>query len=462
MAYPVIKFHNYLFVYLLLISPLSHLFTSNVNAQSLLETENSLVAQLIPQEGQLIYDREYPVIGYSTRMPEDPVAKLQQAISNGTQSLSYTAPHGFLNDLLRALKIDIESQVLVYSDTSLNVGAIRANNPRAIYFNDETYIAWVPESDSIEIASLDPNLGPVFYILNQNENNNMGVVRDSGLCLRCHDSLTLSGGGVPRFIIGSGYTNFTGSLVSHEGWILTKQETPLRFRWGGWYVTGNHGEQVHLGNIVVKKPEDLQDLESLRIGNLDNIAGFINPENYLTTFSDIDALMVMEHQLQIQNLITRVNYDVRKSLYENAIKNGVSNSTIPDIDQANINNIIEPLVLAMLMVDEAEINTPINGNSGFREKFEARGPYDSKNRSLRNLDLNSRLFRYPLSYLIYSKAFDALPEMARKYVYQRLDAILSGRDNSESFSHLNEKDRNAIKEILIETKLDFVKMTDPV
>ena len=135
MAYPVIKFHNYLFVYLLLISPLSHLFTSNVNAQSLLETENSLVAQLIPQEGQLIYDREYPVIGYSTRMPEDPVAKLQQAISNGTQSLSYTAPHGFLNDLLRALKIDIESQVLVYSDTSLNVGAIRANNPRAIYFN---------------------------------------------------------------------------------------------------------------------------------------------------------------------------------------------------------------------------------------------------------------------------------------------------------------------------------------
>ena len=324
------------------------------------------------------------------------------------------------------------------------------------------YIAWVPESDSIEIASLDPNLGPVFYILNQNENNNMGVVRDSGLCLRCHDSLTLSGGGVPRFIIGSGYTNFTGSLVSHEGWILTKQETPLRFRWGGWYVTGNHGEQVHLGNIVVKKPEDLQDLESLRIGNLDNIAGFINSENYLTTFSDIDALMVMEHQLQIQNLITRVNYDVRKSLYENAIKNGVSNSTIPDIDQANINNIIEPLVLAMLMVDEAEINTPINGNSGFREKFEARGPYDSKNRSLRNLDLNSRLFRYPLSYLIYSKAFDALPEMARKYVYQRLDAILSGRDNSESFSHLNEKDRNAIKEILIETKLDFVKMTDMV
>jgi hypothetical protein len=388
-------------------------------------------------------------------MPEDPVTELHYRLSRGELKLEAGSDNGFLKDVLNALNIDIESQVLVFSRTSLNTGLVRANNPRAIYFNDETYVAWVPGSDSLEIASMDPNLGPVFYLLKRDQPDNTGLVRHAGQCLRCHDSYTLSGGGVPRFILGSGYTYFTGSLVSHEGWILTDQETPLKFRWGGWYVTGVHGDQVHLGNIVVKQAEELQDLESIRNGNLMNIADYINPDNYLTDYSDIDALMVMEHQVHIQNLMTRVNYDVRKKLFEIASRNGPDNSDMSETDLSRIHAIIDPLISAMFMTNEGDINDTIEGNAGFREKFEARGPFDSQGRSLRELDLETRLFKYPLSYLIYSPAFDGLPELAREYVYQSIGRILSGQGVNQEYSHLSREDRIAIEEILLETHREF-------
>ena len=425
-------------------------------AQTYVNPENSSASLTAPQEGPLLYDREYPIIGYSTRQPEDPIARIQQRLIRGELKFESNASHGYLDDLLKALELDKESQVLVFSSTSINVSLVRANNPRAIYFNDDTYIAWVPGADEIEIATMDPNLGPVFYTLDVDNNSTTGFVRHAGRCLRCHDSLTLTGGGVPRFILGSGYTYFNGSLASHEGWILTTQETPLRFRWGGWYVTGKHGDQVHLGNIVVKNPQELQDLESMRKGNLETIADFIIPENYLSSQSDIDALMVLQHQVQVQNLITRVNYDIRNALLDSfANESGEINLTEEKL--AEIKTIIEPLIMAMLMTDEAEIQAPITGNSGFRSKFEKRGPFDSNGRSLRELDLNTRLFRYPLSYLIYSEAFDALPDIAQKHIYQRLNTILTGPDNNNTDNLLSDEDRVTIKEILIETKPEFVK-----
>lgn len=403
------------------------------------------------QEDSLLYNREHPVIGYSTQAPADRFAALGRKIATGEITLRKDSPQGYLSDLLAKLEIDSESQVLVYSRTSLNTGLIRANNPRAIYFNDDTYIAWVPGTKVIEIATMDPNLGPVFYLFDP---DSIGIERHGGQCLRCHDSLTLSGGGVPRFILGSGYTYFNGNLVSHEGWILTDQETPIKFRWGGWYVTGQHGKQVHLGNIVVSKAEELQDLEQARIGNINRLDDLFKTESYLTPNSDIDALMVLEHQVQIQNMITRVNYDVRNLLVRE-FTSAMNESGISQEIKTRITEITEPLVEAMFMVGEAEITDSMKGNTEYRNNFEARGPVDSKGRSLRQLDLKSRLFRYPLSYLVYSREFNALPELAKEIIYKRFSAILNGNDNSGSFSHLDENDRLAIFEILKETHPDF-------
>lgn len=427
------------------------LILPNALAQNLTGAQAIDGPSLIPQEGLSLYDREYPVIGYSTQAPIDRFARLGREIATGKISLNKNSTQGYLSDLLEKLEIDPDSQTLVYSRTSLNTGLIRANNPRAIYFNDDTYVAWVPGTNVIEIATMDPNLGPVFYTFDP---DSIGIERQSGQCLRCHDSLTLSGGGVPRFILGSGYTYFNGSLVSHEGWILTDQETPIKFRWGGWYVTGQHGKQVHLGNIVVSKAEELQDLEQARIGNINRLDDFFKTELYLTPNSDIDALMVLEHQVQIQNMITRVNYDVRNLLVRE-FTSVMNDSGISQETNTRITKIIEPLVKAMFMVGEAEITDSMNGNTNYRNNFEARGPIDSKGRSLRQLDLKSRLFRYPMSYLVYSSEFNALPALAKDMIFERFNSILNGNDSSGSYIHLNDSDRIAIYEILTETHPDF-------
>ena len=106
----------------------------------------------------------------------------------------------------------------------------------------------------------------------------------------------------------------------------------------------------------------------------------------------------------------------------------------------------------MLFANEAKIREPIEGSSTFSKTFPQRGPRDAKGRSLRDFDLNTRLFRYPLSYLIYDEPFEALPVFARGRIYQRLYEILSGKDKSAEFARLSADDRKAILEILRDTK----------
>jgi len=421
----------------------------------------------------LRYDTEYPAIGYATTARTDAVAELEARLASGAAVLEHDASRGYLAGLLGALDIGVESQVLVFSKTSVQAQIITATTPRAIYFNDDTYVGWVPGSRTLEIASLDPRLGPVFYTLAQDSAAPVGFERHLGECLRCHDSYSLTGGGVPRFITGSGYTDVAGNLVAHEGWILTSDRTPLKSRWGGWYVSGYHGEQVHLGNIAVHDVAELLELETLRTGNLENLDKVLDTSAYLSNKSDIVALLVLEHQVRVQNAITRVNYDVR-TLLEGPPRapdappvgassardlragrdNPVGASSARDLP-ARIAELAEPLVEALFLAGEIDLTDRISGTSGFAAAFEARGPRDSNGRSLRELDLTTRLFKYPLSYAIYSHAFDALPAEAKDYVYARIREILAGDDESEAFARLSAADRAAILEILRDTKPDF-------
>jgi hypothetical protein len=106
----------------------------------------------------------------------------------------------------------------------------------------------------------------------------------------------------------------------------------------------------------------------------------------------------------------------------------------------------------MLFVDEAPMNGPIKGVSTFTKTFPARGPADKQGRSLRDFDLQKRLFKYPLSYMIYNKAFDSMPEWALDRVYRRLYDVLSGKDTSPKFAKLSADDRRNVLEILRATK----------
>jgi hypothetical protein len=239
-----------------------------------------------------------------------------------------------------------------------------------------------------------------------------------------------------------------GRSVSHEGWYLTTDRSPIRQRWGGWYVTGTHGDQEHMGNLIVTEPADREQFLLTRGANVTDLDGLVDTSPYLSKHSDIIALMVIEHQVTVQNLIIAANWRIRTALADE------------DPDPADIRSLVEkvtePLVEAMFFVEEAQLTAPIIGTSGFRSNFVSRGPRDGTGRSLLELDLTERLFRYPLSYLIYSEAFDRMPEEAKDYVYLRLRQVLSGEDQSEQFAHLSEADRKDILEILGATKADFV------
>ncbi|MGD8339992.1 MAG: hypothetical protein PVH89_04375, partial [Gammaproteobacteria bacterium] len=304
-------------------------------------------AEVESSQAQLPYAAEFPAVGYATNAPRGRAGQLAERLESGDALLTHRGESGYLESLLQALEIDPSSQALVFSRTSLQVGQIGPATPRAIYFNDDSYVARVPGAGTLEIASYDPALGPVFFTLPQDADTEPVMQRELGRCLRCHDTYSLTGGGVPRFLLGSGYTGEDGELVSHEAWILTSQATPLRSRWGGWYVTGRHGDQVHLGNIVVQRPEDLQDLDALRVGNLDDLSGLLDTSGYLTPFSDIVALMVLEHQIEVQNLISRLRFE--------------SVGMEPGAMSDELAEPVEALVRAMFMLDAIDLTAPIIG-----------------------------------------------------------------------------------------------------
>jgi hypothetical protein len=396
-------------------------------------------APMAPAAGSMLrYETEYPTIPYTTGKRTERVAALIDRIERGEAKLAHDGERGYLESLLAALEIDPSSQTLVYSQTSLQSRLIGPKTPRAIYFNDDVYVGYVQDGP-IEIASLDPHLGPVFYLLEQHSGSPT-FTAELGRCLSCHDSYSLTGGGVPRFIVGSGYTGTTGMLVSHEGWILVSDRTPLKSRWGGWYVTGRHGSQVHLGNMVIKTLADFDKLEELRLGNVDTLDALVDVKPYLTNTSDIVALLVLQHQADVQNLITRLSYDAR---------------TAEERRAEPLETTAERLLRMMLFVDAVEYSEPISGRPEFAEQFARRAVRDSQGRSLRDFDLTRRLFRYPLSYVIHSPAFDALPPDVKSTFYMRLNEVLTGAETSEDFAHLRAEDRAAILEILRDTKPDF-------
>jgi hypothetical protein len=415
----------------------------------------------------LPYPREYPAIPYAQMPRDNAIARLQARLDRGEVKLAFRPPRGYLDSILAALGIDRSSQTLVYSKTSLQTGDISAATPRAIYFDDDTYVAWV-QGGNIEIGTMDSRLGQVFYTISNQPVRQVRFDRQIMDCLSCHDTYELSGGGVPRFLLMSTYVDTQGNQLTHEGQILTFDDTPLKFRWSGWYVTGQSGNQVHLGNVLVHDVQQLVHLDQVRRGNLDTLQGLFDTRPYLTDKSDIVALLVLQHQVDVENLITRVSFEVRTALAKVAAPSELSEKA-----RAALKPYLDSLVSAMLFVDATRFTSPISGNSGFTAWFESRGPRDREGRSLRDFDLKTRLFKYPLSYLIYTPAFDALPSYAKDYLYGRFADYLTdsgtitytdareGQEADEGSSEssrpppLSADDRKAILAILAQTKPDF-------
>jgi hypothetical protein len=393
---------------------------------------------------------DHPAIQYFTGPVNDPVSELNRKLQSGQEHLKFEGPQGYLRSVLAALNVPIESQIAVFLKTSLQADLIELRNPRTIFFNDAVVVAWM-HGGFIELASQDPRWGVVFHILPQQSVQQPAFQRRDD-CLRCHQSDASLG--VAGMMIRSTFTGSNGELRLIDGASLIDHRSPMEERWGGWYVTGSVGSNRHMGNAVVTDPDHPKSMVTASTLNLASLREKIDTQNYLSPYSDVAALMVFDHQMYMTNLITRVGWEIRAAKL--AEKRDARDLTRLLRDTA------KELVDYLLFIDETPLNGVIRGTSGFTEKFAAQGPRDSQGRSLRELDLQRRLMRYPCSYMIYSQAFDALPAEAKEAIYKRMWEVLSASEQGGKYARLTVTDRRAVVEILRETKPDLPKYFQPV
>jgi hypothetical protein len=339
-----------------------------------------------------------------TAEPTNIVAALEAKLAKGEIKLAYAPDgHGYLKSLLDALKISPDSQVLPFTKSSLQFDRISPGTPRALYFNDDVAVGAVHPGGLIEIIANDRRGGITFYTLDNKAPAGTPHLQEEGArCAVCHgmvNNVTSSWIVANIIAIGDGTPQIANPAHPFD---VTDQTRAIEDRWAGWYVTGKTKNMRHLGNITAPDPEKPFDMPAEGGPTLASLAGRFDPAHALTPTSDIVALMTLEHQT---GFIKRVYLLIKK--YSDAG--------------------LDDLVAYMTFASEVPLPGPVSGNSGFTAEFAKRGPFDSKGRSLRSFDLQHRLFRYPLSYMVYSTAFEALSPEIRDKLYRRLYAALKAK-----------------------------------
>lgn len=369
--------------------------------------------------------RDHSAIAYSSAPLANAVTALNERLAAGEATLTLDTGGGYLRSLLQALQIPVESQVMVYSQTSFQARRINKQNPRAIYFNDAVSVGFVRGGDLLEIAVQDPQQGMVFYTLGQTPGAPTVLRRDNG-CLSCH--LSWDTRAVPGPFVMTVFPR--RSDAEYANGFVVDHRVPIAERWGGWYVTGQQVPRS-MGNLDLLQP-DLPESGPRPVPAPRSLEGVITLDGYPAPYSDVAALMVLDHQLHAVNLMTRAGWEQR-------------------VGSAQVEAAVAELVDYLLFVDEAPLPDAVRGSSGFAAKFASEGPRDRQGRSLRELDLTARLMRYPLSYMVYSPGFAGLPPTVRAAVDTRLCAVLTGSDTHEKYAHLTPALRTAIREILRDT-----------
>jgi len=391
---------------------------------------------------------EQPPIEYSSSEPDNVVSRFQATLNRGELSLDYDSKFGYLPALLKQWGVPVESQTLVFSKTSLQRSRISPRTPRALYFNDSVYIGYCHLGDVLEISVADPALGTVFYTLDQDVEKPPLFVRQTDQCLQCHGASHTAH--VPGHTVRSLFVDAGGMPLLSEGSHRVNQTTPIEKRWGGWYVTGTHGSQKHMGNLIVRNRLAEQPWIVEKDQNVTDLTDRLAVKNYLSPHSDLIALLVLEHQTFVHNLLVNANFTARQALhYEQTINKAFGDSLDRRLESTarRIASAGEKLVQGLFFVDEAPLEGPYAGTSGYAEVFTSLGKRDAQGRSLRDFDLRTRLFKYPCSYLVQTPEFEALPPLMKDYVSHRIQEVLQGTAG-EDYQHLTAEDRQAITEIL--------------
>ena len=411
---------------------------------------------------------ERPPIGYSVTEAKDAVTVLEGRIASGTLKLPVGDDREVVRLLLREFSISEASQLLVFSQTSFQNDRIRPQHPRALYFNDNTYVGWVP-GGLVEIATIDPHLGPVFYTFDPSatrprsgpdgipQNATTHFRRESD-CLRCHGTFVRD---IPALFARSVLVDSVGRPTGTLGGKLVDPTTPWSERWGGWYVTGTHGRARHRGNIIPIDGAELTAAERDRGANATDLKPFVDLSNYLAPGSDLVALLVFEHQLAVHNAITQAGHHTRRMLYyQQGVQRGlgepVTTEPVYESTQRAVAAAAQDLLDALLSKDEVPLpEGGVDGNPAFRSAFEQRGRRTKDGFSLSQLDLKTRVFRYRCSPLIYHDSFTALPTSLKSVVFRRLKTVLNSLEADARYTYLQPGERRLLRDILRETLPEY-------
>lgn len=409
---------------------------------------------LTPTKSTAEDDYEMAPLNYSATQPHDAASALEKKLSTNPNLLASKTDKDFVMSLLRELNVPVESQVLVFSKTSLQRAKISPETPRAIYFSDRCYVGWVPGGEA-ELMCFDPVLGATFYLIPKDHFHNRPVVQRNGECLSCHAGSRTRG--VPGPLVRSVFPDRQGEPILTAGSFSVTHQNPLSERWGGWYVTGLHGTERHMGNATAVERGDGALLDRESGANLLSLDRFFQTKDYPSPGSDVVALMVFEHQIGMQQRLLEANQNTRIAIHRyqalmTELKEPVSD-TLAGSALSVVRHQADKLLEEMLFVSEAGLTGGgVQGDPGFVKAFQREALRDSQGRSLRDFDLKHRLFRFRMSYMIYSPIFDALPAPLRDRFWQRLWTVLNEPKSPEPFDLLPETEKSDIKAILLATK----------
>lgn len=395
-------------------------------------------------------------IDYHETKPENEVTRLIEAAKPGGP-LAEGEDQEILQNLLDLLEIPVESQVLVFSKTSAQNSRISPRTPRAIYYSDDVYLGWV-QGGEIEVASFDPRLGMVFHLIkltSRAPNHPPKMVRERS-CLNCHAGS--SNHNLPGLMVRSVFPERTGQPLFQAGTFHTRQDSPIEERWGGWYVTGSVEDMDHMGNCLAlgDRRSSEVSLSPLAEGPLEKLDALFDAKPYLQGGeSDVVALMVLEHQVGMHNVLVEANLTTQTTLYrhremQKAFGEPVD-SPLSDTSERILSHLTDRVLKQMLYVDEIELPGGIEGGSAFQDAFSKARLKSSEGRSLRDFRLYGRLMKYRCSHLIYSEAFDTLPNEIRDRILERLHGVLTDPGAWPDYAHLSDSEREHIHAIVSET-----------
>lgn len=379
---------------------------------------------------------------YHERIPNDPFTRLKGRLESGEVPLDRSSELGFLRSLLRVLGIPESSQLLVFSTTSLQLGLISPSNPRALYFNEDTYVGWVP-GGRIEIVSIDPELGAIFYIFDIPRDSAPIRAERSGRCMNCHAGE--DAGFVPGLVVKSVLPGPSGGSLDSFRLVPAGHAVPFETRFGGWHLTGANGFSNHWGNLTGR----LQEGTLVRIPN--PLGDRFRLDRYPVPTSDFVAHCVHEHQIGYFNRAIAAGYRVRTYLQTDG-------SLLKPAHQREVDANAEELVRYLLLADEAPFPSAAIRNdtsSGYRRDFAQQHRVASGAASLKDLDLTTHLFRHHCSYLIHSAQFQSLPALLRDAVIERIRGALRETDPDSKMAPIDDEERRFLRTFLSHTVPGF-------